>query len=345
MGGDGGSSTTTRAEVRIEARAPTRIDFGGGWTDVPPYPEREGGFVCNLAIARCASVSLTTHDGDHVVIEDQGMRWEGTDLWGADGPALAKAALRRGDVGGVELVMKSDFPSGAGLGGSSAAGVALASAIGRCRGLSLAPAELAEWSRTVEVDELGVAGGRQDHYASAFGGALALTFAAQVEPRRIPLPPSLAEQLERRCVIAYTGESRISGETISAVIDAFTSGVPHVVSALARMRSLAQSMAGALERADIDELGRLVGEHWELQRSLHPRITTNAIDQLISAGRSSGSLGAKALGASGGGCVLLIAEDGRSDELRAAVEPLATLLPFAVDHAGVQVRTLPPMAT
>ena len=36
----------------IRSRAPVRIDLAGGWTDVSPFAEREGGAVVNVAIGR-----------------------------------------------------------------------------------------------------------------------------------------------------------------------------------------------------------------------------------------------------------------------------------------------------
>ncbi len=234
--------------------------------------------------------------------------------------------------------MTSDFPAGAGLGGSSAAGVALAAALAELRGERLSRAELAERSREVEVEELGVAGGRQDHYAAALGGALALTFGASVEARRIPLAQTTVQSLERRFVVAYTGQSRISAETITAVIDAFRTRAPTVTVALARMKVLALMMADALERGDIDELGQLVGEHWQHQRSLHSRITTERIEGVMRAGSDAGALGGKALGASGGGCVLLIAGDDSAEEVRTAVSRIASVLSFSIDQEGVSVH-------
>ncbi len=305
---------------------------------MPPYPETEGGFVCNVAIARHATVLLRANTGVNTVIVDRGARWSGEDLLAPGGPSLAKAALRRARIRGVELVMESDFPAGAGLGGSSAAGVALAAALASLRGEGLSRMELAERSREVEVEELGVAGGRQDHYAAAFGGAQALTFAASVGVRSIPLSDRTIQALQRRFVVAYTGESRISGETISAVIDAFRARQPTVIAALARMKALAMMMAEALQRADIDEIGQLVGEHWLHQRSLHPRITTAGIEQVMHAGSRAGALGGKALGASGGGCVLLIADDDRAEEVRRAASRIASIIPFAIDREGVRVR-------
>lgn len=309
----------------LTARAPTRIDFGGGWTDVPPFPAEEGGFVCNVAIARYATARLRAGARVGVGGCEDGANDE-----------LARAALRRSGLTDVSLTLASDFPMGAGLGGSSAAGIATAGALAAWRGRQPSLEEIAEESRALEVEDLGVAGGRQDHYAAAFGGALALRFGDGVEVERIPLGATAAE-LERRCVVGYTGESRISGRTITGVIDAYRRREPHVTAALRRMRALAEAMAAALRRGSVDDLGALVGEHWAHQRALHPEITTERIEALVERARMAGALGVKALGASGGGCVLAVAARGREEEVRAAVAALAEPLTFRVDERGLDV--------
>lgn len=308
------------------ARAPTRLDFGGGWTDVPPYCDEEGGFVCNVALARYATVRVRASTDDE----------QSVDTRRAIDSALAEAAVRRAGIGGITVEIASDFPLGAGLGGSSAAGVAVSGALTAWRGGTLDRTELAEQSRAIEVEDLGVPGGWQDHYAAAYGGALALTFGDETRVRRIPLTPSLKASLERRCIVAYTGQSRISGDTITAVLGAYKARDRQVLHALGRMKALARAMADELWANDIDELGTLVGEHWTHQRSLHPSIPTPLIDEILDRARAAGARGGKALGASGGGCVLVIAGEDNVDDVTAAVTSLAPhLVPVRIDESGL----------
>jgi D-glycero-alpha-D-manno-heptose-7-phosphate kinase len=257
--------------------------------------------------------------------------------------ALALAATRRAALSNLQVTVETEFPLGAGLGGSSAAGVAILGALAAWRGTAVDAGTLAEESRRLEVEDLGIAGGRQDHYAAAMGGALGLWFGTTVTARRIPLPDSVVESLNRRCIVAYTGQSRISSTTITAVIDAYRARDHRVLGALDRMRDLAANMIGALESGDVDALGRLVAEHWLHQRSLHPGIPTPVIDATLAAARDAGALGGKALGASGGGCVLAIAAEGREDDVRQAVARHASLLAIGVAQRGFHVvpRTEP----
>lgn len=307
------------------ASAPSRLDFGGGWTDVPPYPEERGGFVCNLAIARRSRVTL------------QPGRSEPNRL------PLVAAALRRAGYEG-HVTIESDFPIGAGLGGSSAAGVALAAALAAAQGGTPDPTAVAEWSRALEVEELGIAGGRQDHYAAAYGGALGLTFGETVSVEQIPLTAATRAALEARITLVYTGESRISGDTITAVLDAYRGRTPRVVDALDRMAVLARAMRGALHAGDVNTLAALVDEHWTYQRALHPRITTELIDALEGAARTAGAQGLKALGASGGGCVMIVSEAADVDRVAEAVSPYGEILPWRIAMTGVEVSRLSPGA-
>lgn len=304
----------------LVARAPTRLDFGGGWTDVAPYSDEHGGAVCNLAISRYATATAS-RDGTP------------TDSPPAEDP-LVRAAIRGSSVLDARASVVSDFPVGAGLGGSSAAGVALAGALAALAGEPLDPASLAERSRRTEVEELGIAGGYQDHYAAAFGGALLLTGGTTVRVERIALPDSLADALSRRIVLVYTGQSRISARTIAAVADGCRAGEPAVCRALDHCKRLALLMADALRRGDVDALGELIGEHWIHQRALHPSITTPCIDGIHDACTRAGALGMKALGASGGGCVMAVAREGGEDALASALAPLGERLEFDVDRTG-----------
>ena len=310
------------------ARAPTRLDFGGGWTDVAPYSETDGAAVCNLAITRYATAT--------VALGNVAAEAPATGARTAD-DALVRAALRCSDLAGASANVASDFPLSAGLGGSSAAGVALAGALAALDGRPLEPATLAERSRRTEVEELGVAGGFQDHYAAAFGGALLLTGGAPVRVERLELAGRVADALARRIVLLYTGESRISARTISAVADGCRARDPAVRRALDAMKRLALDMAAALRSGDVDALGVLVAEHWLHQRALHPSITTARIDAIDAAARRAGALGMKALGASGGGCVMAVAREGSEEELAAALAPLGERMIFSVDDAGFDV--------
>ena len=305
----------------VTATAPARIDLAGGWTDVPPYTTEVGGAVCNVAIELYA---LATVSAAAKAV--------------APGNELLRAAWLRAGEPAVTVTLSSDIPIGAGLGGSSAAGVALAAALGRWSGHNRSPHDLAELSRSTETVTLGLAGGCQDHFAAAYGGALMLECEAETRASPIPLRDETITALHSRGLIAYTGESRMSANTITAVMRSYRHNDPVTCGALRTMAGLAPQVADALANGDLDRVGRLLALQWTAQRSLHATITTPVIDAIVADAADAGALGTKALGASGGGCVFVLAGDGKEHAVRAAVARHATLLPFRVARSGVQIH-------
>jgi D-glycero-alpha-D-manno-heptose-7-phosphate kinase len=305
----------------IVATAPARIDLAGGWTDVPPYTTDVGGAVCNIAIALRATARVSHRAAPRE----------------PDEPLLRAAWLRAGSPS-VELSVQSDFPVGSGLGGSSAAGVALAAALSTATNRELTPTVLAELSRSTETETMGLAGGCQDHYAAAFGGALLLRCGETTAVEQLALSDDVIRAFEARAMIAYTGASRMSANTITAVLDAYRAREAQTCDALAAMAALAPQMASALRDNDLDHLGTLLSAQWAAQRALHPSITTPLIDQIARETTAAGALGVKALGASGGGCVLVVARADCVLAVRSALASLARLMPLQIARDGVRVH-------
>jgi D-glycero-alpha-D-manno-heptose-7-phosphate kinase len=305
------------------ASAPARVDLAGGWTDVAPYTTEVGGAVCNIAIELRAVATVRPAPGANA---------------SPPSDALVRAAWQRANAPPVTVELESEIPHSSGLGGSSAAGVALAAALAAWCGVEHDADALAELSRSTETDTLGLAGGCQDHYAAAFGGALLLRCNAQTTAERVPLSDATIAAFESQAMIAFTGESRMSSRTITAVLDAYRAGETVTCDALRTMASLAPQMAAALLNGDIDQLGSLLRQQWIAQRALHPTITTPLIDRIVSDVSEAGAFGTKALGASGGGCVLVIAPADRVTAVRSALAAHAELLPLRVARHGVQIH-------
>ena len=146
----------------------------------------------------------------------------------------------------------------------------------------------------------------------------------------------MRSELERRCFIVYTGQSRISGETITAVMRRVSRIASRASSTRSRECARSPNKWRRARAGNVDALATLVAEQWMHQRSLHPAIPTPLIDDIIARAQAAGAIGAKALGASGGGCVLVIARADRVDAVRKAVESLGEMLPFTIAGDGVE---------
>ena len=328
----------------FRATAPTRLDFAGGWTDVPPFSAREGGVVVNGCIGLSARVDLKLGGAlIRLVSEDLGQELECADSRGLvlDGRLdLVKAALRMFPVqSACTLTTRSDAPPGSGLGSSGALGVALVGALTRARQDSMSQQDVADQAWQIETIEAQLPGGKQDQYAAALGGFHRLTFRdpdVGIEP--LTLDPAFAAVLERQTLICYTNKSRMSGDTISRVMGAYDRGDSKVTGALRGLKETGNAMADALRAADLARVGALLTENWKHQQALDPGMRTAEMAQLEDAAIKAGALGGKAAGAGAGGCMFFVM---RGDARQAATAVAggkdgAKVLPLSWTSEGVR---------
>src|SRR6202171_1875707 len=334
--------------MRIESKAPTRVDLAGGTLDIwPLYLFHPGAVTVNAAITRYASCRIETQatgdDRIRLVSRDtqrdesfksfddlvKGKRYRL--------PLLAEIVKFFQPTVGFTLTTDSEAPAGAGIGGSSAMAVAICAALDRYTGAGKSKADWIHISRDAEAIVIRVPTGTQDHYPPAFGGAAAIVLAPGGE-RREALGCDL-DELERRLVLCYTGKPRHSGINNWEVFKRHIDGDRRVAQTLEKIAVVARQVRAALERNQWNEIGRLVREEWEFRRRNLRTISTRVIDRIISSARRQGALGGNVCGAGGGGCLTLVIEP----EARAGVEGAVTaaggtLLPLRIDREGVQVR-------
>lgn len=323
------------------AAAPIRLDFAGGWTDVPPFSAREGGTVVAAAIGLYARAEVRPGEpGIRLVANDLGHATEAPDLSRLErnGPlVLLSAAVRLLPVGSCTVQTDSDAPPGSGLGSSGALDVAMVTALSAARAESLHPREVADLACRLESREAGIAGGRQDQFASTFGGFLRLRFndpGADVEPLR--LDPAFAAELERRMLLCYTGASHFSGGTITRVMEAYQRGDRAVTGALQALREIAERMAEAMAAGDLSRVGQLLSENWHRQQALDSGMCTPEMSRLEAVMRSHGALGGKAAGSGAGGCMFFLGPDDPGPAADAARALGMRILPVRWDMEGVR---------
>jgi D-glycero-alpha-D-manno-heptose-7-phosphate kinase len=330
-----GSSGETFAAV-----APVRLDLAGGWTDVPPFSEREGGVVVTAAIRLFARAEVRLGGrGFRLVSEDLHDELEVSDSAGLvrDGRLdLLKAGLRLLPVGACTLTTRSEAPPGSGLGSSGALDVALVAALSAARGESPDPVAIAETACHLEAVEARIPGGRQDQFSSAHGGFLRLDFRdPEAEVQRLKLDAAFTAHLARRMILCYTSASHFSGTTIARVMRAYEQGDHTVVAALQGLRAIAESMVSALSAADFAAVGRLLSQNWTHQQALDPKMCTEEMARLEQAVLAAGALGGKAAGSGAGGCMFFLAPDDPAGVIEAATACGARLLPVRWAMRGV----------
>jgi D-glycero-alpha-D-manno-heptose-7-phosphate kinase len=335
--------------VRIESRAPTRIDLAGGTLDIwPLYLFHEGALTVNCAITRYASCIIEGARGKsrRIVLASRDTKRE-EEFASLDAlcrakryalPLLAHLVRVFRPASGFTLTTDSEAPAGAGIGGSSAMAVAISAALDRFTGAGLSREDWIHISRDVEAIVIRVPTGTQDHYPPAFGGAAAIVLAPGGE-RREALACDL-DELERRLVLCYTGKPRQSGINNWEVFMRHINGDRRVARNLEKIAEVARQVRSALERNCWEDLGRLVREEWDFRRRNLRTISTPVIDRIISSALRQGALGGKVCGAGGGGCLTLVIEPEARARVEAAVSAAGgTLLPLRIDRLGVKVTS------
>jgi D-glycero-alpha-D-manno-heptose-7-phosphate kinase len=330
----------------LRAKAPLRISFAGGGTDVSPYPEERGGAVLNATIDKFAYATLLARTGGgstrvHSLDFNLEAEYKAPQDFVFNGELdLVKAVLRhfhRADSE-LEIFLHSDAPPRTGLGSSSTMTVALAGLFQRYLRLPLTTYEIAELAFQIERKELGDPGGRQDQYAAAFGGFNFIEFGKDrtvVNPLRID--PEVLNELAYRLMLCYTGITRYSGQIIESQTNAYRSGRSSTVDALDAAKALAFDMKKELLTGNLDAMGELLHQAWEAKKRFTEGITTPEIDHFYSAARGAGALGGKLTGAGGGGYLLLFCDFKRRQEVaKAIVRSGGRIVDFAFHPEGMQ---------
>ena len=294
--------------MAILARAPLRISFAGGGTDVSPFPEREGGRLVNATIQRYARVTLRPRDDDtvHVSSLDYGVSSEfalGTPLELDGRLDLAKAVIARlgGDAPqGFEMVLSSDVPPGSGLGASSALVVAAAAALHEFRASPAPGAAVAELAHSIERKELAMRGGRQDCWAAALGGFNFMELhGAHVVVTPVAIDPEVVAELERSLMLCFTGMTREGDRIIEDQAARFEASDVDTVSGLRRQKELAAEIRDALVAGDVEAIGPLLAASWEAKKGMSDGISNERIEELHAAARAAGAIGGRLAGAGG----------------------------------------------
>jgi D-glycero-alpha-D-manno-heptose-7-phosphate kinase len=340
-------TTRTRAAAGgiVRAKAPLRVSFAGGGTDLPHWYEEHGGAVFSGTIDRYAYVTLYPRDDHNVRIRSldlgQIITYDVNQAPTYDGVLdLVKAVIYRlGVRRGMDLDIRSDAPPGSGLGGSSTLTAATIGVVSAYTGQALDCYEQAELNYEIERIDLGIAGGKQDQYATTFGGFNLIEFHSDsVIVHGIDLGQDIVNDLEAHLLLCYTGRVRANLGLVSKQVRMYHDGRRATRAGLSRLHELAFETAEAVIEGRLNTFGRLLHEAYVNKKRMNPEITTGTIaDELYVEAQRNGAIGGKLLGAGGGGYLLIYCETGRQHDVRQALRARGgTIVDFTFDDRGLQ---------
>jgi D-glycero-alpha-D-manno-heptose-7-phosphate kinase len=334
--------------MKIISEAPCRVDLAGGTLDIwPLYLFHPGAVTLNFAINRWTRCVLETRDTPEIRLRSGDLEAEESfasidELNSATQPRLPLVThvLRFFQPRmGLLVHTDSEAPAGAGVSGSSALIIAVASALNRLTKSGHNLEKLREIAQNIEAQIIRVPTGAQDYYPAMYGCVSAIELGAG-GLRRVQLPVDL-DDFNQRIVLAYTGVPRNSGINNWEVTKSYIDGNRKVQRNFEQITAIACAMRTAIEKGDWNEAGRLLREEWAHRRRNAPNISTPEIDRLIKVTRRAGALGAKVCGAGGGGCVFFLVKQGAKPSVIKAIEKAGgDVLPVQVATHGVTVRVV-----
>ncbi len=327
------------------ARAPVRISFGGGGTDLPAYYTQFGGAVTSTAINRYVYTFISEGPAEAVQIISSDFRvfyrHQAGSEYSTDGElGLAKAVLREfGVERGVDVFVASQIPPGTGLGGSGAVAVSMITALAAWQGRSLTHQEIAEMACDIGINRLKLPSGKQDEYGAAMGGLNHIIFtkdSTTVTP--VNPPPGTLDLFQRRLMLFFTGKSRDSGKILANQSKASREQDPATLERMHRIKALGQQILDALSSGRLDDFAELLHQSWVQKRSVNRDISNEQIDLAYDTARQHGALGGKITGAGGGGFLMLYCHEDYQPAVTRSLQALGLArMDFRFDFDGAQV--------
>ena len=321
----------------VRARAPLRLGLAGGGTDLSPYCDRFGGAVLNCTIDRYAYcfIEASPDDRIHFAAHDlavtEALPRSPAALLGAR-LAMHAGVYRRmtrdfaaGELPALTVSSYVDAPPGSGLGSSSALVVAMVEAFRTLFALPLGLYDVAHLAYEIERHDLHLAGGRQDQYAAAFGGANFIEFLAGdrviVNPLRVPR--GVMNELETSLVTCFTGVSRQSDSIIAEQQRHVIDNDSAALDSMHELRRDAVEMKQALLRGELREMAAILHRSWLAKKRTAHAVSNPHIEALHAAALAEGALAGKVSGAGGGGFFIFMVPPQRRVHLIRSLNQMA----------------------
>lgn len=306
----------------IISRTPLRASFFGGGSDFKDYYCNSHGKVLSTALNMYIYICVSKKFDDQIRLSYS--TTEIVDSVDEIKHNIIREALKIAEIDkGVDILYTGDIPigtAGVGLASSSALAVGALNALFAYKGQHVSADFLARKACEIEIDILKHPIGKQDQYATAYGGFNTYLFNSDESVYVNPLicRKEIKNELNRRLMFFYTGITRMS-ETILSEQKSRVSDTSHYVDRLVEMVDIAQNH---IIKEELSEIGMLLREGWELKKKLSSGISNPEIDEYYEKALKAGAVGGKLLGAGGGGFLMFYVDEDKQQAVREALGEL-----------------------
>ena len=305
----------------IIIKAPLRISFVGGGTDLADFYRRTPGRVISTTINKYVYVAVNRTPLINKVSARYSISETVSHPNNLQHTRIKSALLDLGILSNIEIASFASLPAKTGFGSSSSFSVALINALHVYLGKKVNKKELAEAACRLEIELIKEPIGKQDQYAATFGGFNIFQFnsdgTVDIEP--ILLDYKKQALFEDHMLVFFIGITR----TASSVLTEQKSKIDINFETYKKMADSVFDFKENLIKGDINKMAEILHRGWFHKKSLASNVSNDLIDNLYGAGLKAGAWGGKILGAGGGGCIMFLAPINKKSAVREAVQKIA----------------------
>ncbi len=295
----------------IIVRAPLRITLNGGGTDLPSYYREHGGFLIAATIDKYIYITVNRTFGQGLIVKYSKTE-RVHDIGEIQHPIFREALSLFGlKSPNLEITSLADIPAGTGLGSSGSFTVGLLQALHVWHKNYVSTEQLAEQACDLQLNKLKEPIGKQDQYASAFGGVTCYSFHpdGRVEISPLKMREEILHDLEDNLLLFYTGITRSASNILKDQDDKCKTNNKDMFENLHYVKELAVASRRYLEEGKLSDYANLMDVHWQHKRKRSASMSNEKIDHWYDLAMKNGALGGKLIGAGGGGFLMFYSED------------------------------------
>jgi D-glycero-alpha-D-manno-heptose-7-phosphate kinase len=328
-------------------KTPVRAAFGGGGTDVEPYSSDHGGYVLNSTISIYFRCILTKREDNLINIysNDKFLPYKFDTLEILNPKAEISNLIEAifylmKPKSGMDVYIHGEPLKKAGLGASASLSTCLISGILKLEEKTININDISEKAYYVEQNILKNVGGRQDQYASVYGGFNGLEFLgdSNVKVGKLNISKSFKHEIEENLLLFYTGEPHISGNMVKEQVKSYIEHKDKSKKFLDKLKDLAYQMRDSLISEDFEGFGELLSEDLKYKTEFNPLLTTDYMKELNNLILNNGGIGGRVCGAGGGGCMIWLVRPNSKKKLsELLLNKQGTLIEFEFTDKGLEI--------
>ena len=310
-------------------RSPLRISFAGGGTDLEEYHKKYDGYSISYTINKYTFViAKPRSDGklqgfspdfsSHLTPK----KYSDTEMM--QGHEIVIAGLKDMKFNkGIDMYLSSDVEPNSGLGASSSLTTNFVNVIYHIQNKKSSPDKIAMKAYKIGHDILKWGIGKQDEYASAFGGLNLYKFTKnKVIVKPINLKKSTAKELQDNSLLFRLGDREHSKGILQSQIKSINQSNKTTILALHKAKELAIEMYDSLKENDLTKFSDILNRGWEAKRDYTKGVSNKRIEMVSKKATENGAQALKVTGAGGGGHFFIYANPSKHNSIIKSLKKL-----------------------